>query len=272
MSKSHRPSREEKMHRTERRLESNVFDRPTLFAIAKLQRMGLFETVDYPIAKGKEANVFCGTTKEGGKVAIKIYRIETSNFIRMHEYIEGDPRFANTRRARFETIVTWTRKEYSNLKAFYSARISVPRPLGFLRNIVVMEFLGEGNIAFSTLDQIRSENPQKNFDFLLSEVKRIYQLGFVHADVSEYNIVVTDEGLRLLDCAQAVLLAHPRADDFLRRDVENLVRFFKKQGAKCDLESALAFVKDGKPVTRGLDTVKYDAEQIRKLKVEMEKE
>ncbi len=261
MPKSHLPKREDKMHKTERRLESNVFDRPTLFAIAKLQRMGLFETVDYPVAKGKEANIFCGTTKEGGKVAIKIYRIDTSNFIRMHEYIEGDPRFANTRRARFETIVTWTRKEYSNLRAFYAARISVPRPLGFLRNIVVMEFLGEGNIAYSTLDQMGSEQPQKDFDFLLSEVKRIYQLGFVHADVSEYNIVVTDDGLRLLDCAQAVLLAHPRADDFLRRDVGNLVRFFKKQGAKCDIESALLSVKDGKPVLRGLEALKYESER-----------
>lgn len=258
--KKHRPSREEKMHKVERRLESDVFDRHTLFAIAKLRKSGFFETVDYPVAKGKEANIFCATTHEGEKVAVKIYRIETSNFIRMHEYIDGDPRFSNTRRARFETILAWTRKEYSNLKVFYEARVAVPKPITFLRNIVVMEFLGEKNIAFSTLDQIGSEQPRKDFEFLLSEVKKIYQLGFVHSDISEYNIVVTDEGLRLLDCAQAVLLAHPKAEEFLQRDVGNLVRFFKKQGAKCDLESAMKYVKDEKPVMRGLEAVKYESE------------
>ena len=258
-SKKKRPKREDKMIRTEKRLESDVFDRQSLFAISKLRQQGHFETVDYPVAKGKEANIFCGTTKEGGKVAIKIYRIDTSNFIRMHDYIDGDPRFANTSRKRFETILAWTRKEYSNLKAFHEAGVLVPRPLAFLRNIVVMEFFGEREIAFSTLARMGSENPQKDFDFMMTQVKKIYQAGFVHGDISEYNILVTDDGLKLLDCAQAVLLAHPRADDFLRRDVENLVRFFRKKGAKgADFEKALAYVKDGKPVLRGLEQVQYD--------------
>lgn len=255
LSRRKRPRREDKMVKADGRLEEQVFDRQTLFAIAKLMKDGLFETLDYPVAKGKEANVFCATAGDGGKVAVKIYRIETSNFIRMHEYISGDPRFANVGRSRFATLLAWTRKEYSNLRAFYEAGISVPRPLAFLRNIVVMEFLGEGSIAFSTLDQIGSAHPQKDYDFLLSEVKKIYQLGFVHSDISEYNIAVTDGGLRILDCAQAVLLAHPRAQDFLERDVQNLVRFFSKQGAKADLEEAMKCVKDGKPVRRGLEAL-----------------
>ncbi|MEM2138421.1 MAG: serine protein kinase RIO [Candidatus Anstonellaceae archaeon] len=256
-SKKKRPKREDKMIRAERRLESDVFDRQTLHAISKLRQQGLFETVDYPVAKGKEANIFCGTTREGGKVAIKIYRIDTSNFIRMHDYLDGDPRFAHTSRQRFETILAWTKKEFSNLKTFYDGGVKVPKPLGFLRNIVVMEFFSEGSIAFSTLEQMGSEQPQKDYDFLLSQIKKIYQLGFVHADVSEYNILVTDDGLKLLDCAQAVLLAHPRAEDFLQRDVQNLVRYFKKQGAETDFEKAMAYIKDGKPVLRGLEARAY---------------
>lgn len=255
-----RPAHEEKRTKHERRLESNVFDRQSLMAISKLRQQGHFDTVDYPVAKGKEANLFCGTASDGSKVAIKIYRIETSNFIRMHDYIDGDPRFAGTSRKRFETLLAWTRKEYSNLKAFYEGGVAVPRPLAFLRNIVVMEFLGEGNIAFSTLAEIKSAAPQKDYDFLLSQIKKIYQLGFVHSDISEYNIVVTDGGLRILDCAQAVLLAHPRAEDFLRRDLQVLTKYFRKQGADAEIEKAMAYVKDGKPVLRGMEAVKYDSE------------
>lgn len=259
-SKTKQPRREDKMIKVERRMEEDVFDRQSLLAISKLRQQGHFETLDYPVAKGKEANVFCATTSEGTKVAVKIYRIETSNFIRMHDYIEGDPRFANTSRKRFETLLAWTRKEYSNLKAFHEGGVMVPRPIAFLRNIVVMEFFGEGNIAFSTLDQLGSADPQHDYDFLLAQMKKIYQLGFVHADFSPYNIVVTDDGLKILDCAQAVLLAHPRAEDFLARDVENLVKYFKKQGAAADFEAAMKYIKDGKPVLRGLEATLYNSE------------
>lgn len=243
------------MDQRERRLEEDVFDRPTLHAISKLRQQGHFETVDYPIAKGKEANVFCATCSDGSKVAVKIYRMETSNFIRMHDYLDGDPRFAKTSKKRYETILAWTRKEYSNLKNFFDGGVAVPRPIAFLRNIVVMEFLGLENLAYSTLDQLGSENPQKDFEFLLGQIKKIYQLGFVHGDFSEYNIVVTDGGLRILDCAQAVLLAHPKAEDFLSRDVQNLVNYFRKQGADADEAKAMAWIKDGKPVLRGLEAL-----------------
>ncbi len=258
-SKRKRPKREDKMVKADARLEEEVFDRKTLLAIDKLMHDGHFSTLDYPVAKGKEANVFCATTADGGKVAVKIYRIETSNFIRMHEYLDGDPRFAHTSSKRFETLIAWARKEYSNLKAFHEAGIAVPRPIAFLRNIVVMEFFGEGSIAFSALDQIGSADPQHDYDFLIAQIKKIYQLGFVHSDFSPYNILVTDDGLKILDCAQAVLLAHPRAEDFLARDLENLVKYFKKQGALCDFDSAMSYIRDGKPVLRGLESVAYDA-------------
>ena len=124
-----------------------------------------------------------------------------------------------------------------------------------------MEFFGEGSIAYSTLDQLGSSAPQHDYDFLLAQVKKIYQLGFVHSDFSPYNILVTDDGLKILDCAQAVLLAHPRAEDFLARDVLNLVKYFKKEGADADFDAAMKYIKDGKPVLRGLEAIKHAAEK-----------
>jgi len=255
LSKRKRPDREDKVTKPESPLEEQVFDRETRFAITKLRQQGHFDSMEYPIAKGKEAIVFLATTKEGGKVAVKIYRIDTSNFVHMHDYLDGDPRFSNTGKGRFDTILAWARKEYSNLSAFYKARVAVPKPLGFLRNIVVMEFFGEGNIAFSEMSQIGTANPQKDYEFILGQIKRIYQAGFVHADLSEYNILVTDDGLKILDCAQSVLLAHPHAEEFLERDVRNISNYFRKKGAKVDADAALAWVKDGKPILRGLEAV-----------------
>jgi RIO kinase 1 len=258
--KKKRPPKEVKMLDPENKIENDVFDRQTLIALSKLQKKELFETVDFLVSKGKEANVYRGTTKENEHVAIKIYRIETSNFIHMHEYLLGDPRFSGVKKDRFQTILAWTKKEFSNLKVFYEGKIAVPKPLGFLRNILVMEFLGKGGLPFPTLDTVKTIEPKKDFDFLISEVKKIYQLGFVHADLSPYNIMVTDEGLKIIDCSQAVSLKHPKGEEFLERDVKNLINFFKKEGLSENLENCINFIKDGKPVLKGLEAIKFETD------------
>ena len=52
----------------------------------------------------------------------------------------------------------------------------------------------------------------------------------VHGDFSEYNIFKTDNGLVLFDLGSAVDLRHPNAQEFLKRDINNITRFFSKRG------------------------------------------
>ncbi len=48
-------------------------------------------------------------------------------------------------------------------------------------------------------------------------VRNLYQkCRLVHADLSEYNVLVHDNQLYCIDVSQAVELDHPRAFDFLR--------------------------------------------------------
>ena len=54
------------------------------------------------ISVGKESNIFSALTKEGKKVIVKIYRLETCDFGRMYNYIRGDPRFVNLKKKRRE--------------------------------------------------------------------------------------------------------------------------------------------------------------------------
>ena len=49
----------------DRRVFDAVFDRSTLLSLHKLMQAGEIETVDYPIARGKEAHVFHATTNQG---------------------------------------------------------------------------------------------------------------------------------------------------------------------------------------------------------------
>jgi RIO kinase 1 len=73
------------------------------------------------------------------------------------------------------------------------------------------------------------KDPKRIFRLLLTYLSRLYQKGdLVHADLSEYNIMIWNERPVIFDVAQSVLIQHPMADRFLRRDLENLHKYFKR--------------------------------------------
>jgi len=58
----------------------------------------------------------------------------------------------------------------------------------------------------------------------------------VHADLSEFNILNFEEEPVFIDLSQSTTTEHPQAQEFLRRDVRNVVKYFNKQGLKLDEE------------------------------------
>jgi len=56
-----------------------------------------------------------------------------------------------------------------------------------------------------------------------------YREGYVHADMSEYNVFVTNEGVVVFDWPQAVPTDHENARELLTRDVENIVSYFERK-------------------------------------------
>ncbi|MDD3622220.1 MAG: serine protein kinase RIO, partial [Methanofollis sp.] len=101
-----------------RKVRGEVFDEVTLLALYRLVHKKKLSAVGGSLSTGKEANVFLGERDER-PVAIKIYRMRTANFKAMADYIIGDPRFVSVRRTRKDIVVTWTRKEFANLKRAY---------------------------------------------------------------------------------------------------------------------------------------------------------
>lgn len=213
------------------KVREDVFDEITLLSLYRLVHKGWLTAIGGSISTGKEANVFFGE-KDGTDLAIKIYRIRTANFNTMSEYIIGDRRFAGIRRTRKDIVFAWTRKEYSNLLRAHEAGLSVPRPLVWDRNILVMEFLGEDERPYPQLRLAELEDPAGAYREILDFIRVLYRdAGLVHADLSEYNILAGDR-LYFIDMGQAVTRDHPRALSFLARDIAQINRFFR---SKCPL-------------------------------------
>lgn len=216
-----------------RKVTGEVFDEVTLLALYKLVNKKVISSLGGSISSGKEANVFLAG-REGGDAAVKIYRIRTGNFTTMSEYIVGDPRFANIRRTHKDLIFAWTKKEFSNLSRAAEAGLPCPKPHAFERNILIMEFLGENGISYPQLRQVMPKTPEETYEEAIGLIRDLYQKAkLIHGDLSEYNILTGPEGLILIDMAQAVTPDHPRAYNFLFRDICNINRFFER---KCTVQ------------------------------------
>jgi len=208
------------------KVRQDVFDEATLIALYRLANKKIISSIGGALSTGKEANIFLGE-KDGQLIVIKIYMIRTANFKAMTDYLDGDPRFANVRRIKKEIIFAWTRKEYSNLMRAQEAGIAVPKPLAFNRNILLMEFLGKDEKPYPQLRLAMMEDAEKIYHLILEYMEILCKKArLIHADLSEYNILLGDRPY-LIDMGQSVTLDHPRAMQFLIRDIANVNRFFK---------------------------------------------
>ena len=217
-----------------RKVTNEVFDEVTLLALYKLVNKKVITSMGGSISTGKEANVFsAGRKSEAGEeigAAVKIYRLRTGNFTTMSEYILGDPRFSNIKKSHKDIIFAWTKKEYSNLSRTREAGIPCPEPYAFDRNILIMQFLGEGIIPYPQMRQQLPGNPKESYEEAVGLIRDLYQKArLVHGDLSEYNILTGPDGLILIDLAPAVTPEHPKAYHFLFRHLRTITRSFSSQ-------------------------------------------
>lgn len=211
-----------------------VFDRPTLLNLYQLLNRRVLTRVYGVVKAGKESRIYWGETSRGMEAAIKIYLTISSEFKKgMLNYIIGDPRFPRIRRDTRTLIELWARKEYKNLSNTYSAGVRAPKPVTVRGNILVMEFIGEKGIPAPLLREVSDQAMDKVYRRILEMVHTLYNKAeIIHADLSEYNVMIWKGEPVLIDFSQAVHRDHPSAGTYLRRDLENLNRFFSKRGVE----------------------------------------
>ena len=67
----------------DRKVASEIFDKLTLQTLYKLANQGYLDLLNGAVSTGKEANVLKGVKDDGSYLAVKIYRIATSDFRKM---------------------------------------------------------------------------------------------------------------------------------------------------------------------------------------------
>lgn len=220
---------------SDRKTESEVFDKSTISVLEKLISDRMINSLDFPISTGKEGNVFRATTPNNKYLALKIYRTNTSTFKHIAQYIIGDPRFKTMHNSRRDIVFAWTQKEFKNLERLKKAGVRAPKPILFNKNVLVMDYIGDSNRPAPMLKDVILKHPDLIFKEVIDFISKMYtKAELVHADMSAFNVLMYRNKPYVIDLGQGVLREHPNSDDFLKRDIHNIVSYFKKLNIRAD--------------------------------------
>jgi RIO kinase 1 len=217
-----------------------VIDQNASKVLSGLQSKGILKEITGTIASGKESGVFLATLGPKGEIlcqdmsitspiVIKIFRTSTLNFKKILTYISGDIRFKKYSKKTRSFIKLWVEKEFRNLKRSTSVGVNAPKPILVKNNVLLMELIGKNGIPSPLLKSVPQKASISTLETLLQQVSILYQkAGLVHGDLSPYNIIMKDTTPYVIDMSQSVLISHPNAQEFLKRDLSNILTFFNK--------------------------------------------
>ncbi|MEM1581577.1 MAG: serine/threonine-protein kinase RIO2 [Candidatus Bathyarchaeia archaeon] len=209
-------------------------------ALNALVKTGVLESLGKPLGVGKESDVYDALTQRGERVAVKFHRLGRISFRqirRLRGYLLNRRHASWLYKSRLAA-----EREIEALNLVYPCGVSSPKPIAHNRHVVVMGII-EGECLFR---YIEIPNPEIILDEILENVKKAYvSAGVIHGDLSEFNIVLTpDQRILIIDWPQFIRTNHPNADEFLKRDVRNVLQFFKrKYGITRDLEGILDYIR-----------------------------
>lgn len=200
-----------------------------------LIEQGVIDEVVCALKSGKEASVYIVTRREQTLCA-KVYKdAEHRGFHKLAEYQEGrkfrgsrDAR-AMGRRGRHGRRVQeteWKNAEVDALYNFDRAGVRVPRPEGVHDGVLLMELIrdADGVTAPQLHDvDMTADQAREWHAFMMQQIVRMLCSGFIHGDLSAYNVLIDARGPVIIDLPQAVNAAgNNNAFRMLARDVNNM--------------------------------------------------
>lgn len=200
---------------------------------------GLIDDVLQRLKSGKEADVY--TVLCGGKVqCAKVYKEATQrSFKQAVQYQEGR-KTRNSRNARAmqkgtkfgrkQQEESWQTAEVDALFRLANAGVRVPQPYLCIDGVLLMELVTDanGSVAPRLSDVTLSEEEAiTDFHTMIRNIVRMLCAGIVHGDLSEFNVLLDDQGPVIIDLPQAVdAAANNHAESMFERDVDNITSYY----------------------------------------------
>jgi RIO kinase 1 len=212
--------------------------------------------VDYELGvlkTGKEADVHLirREVPDSGRsclLAAKRYRDERHRqFHRSAVYQEGrrtrktrDARAIRNRSAWGRQVIAghWARAEFDALRMLCQLGAAVPYPAQIVGTELLMEFVGDAEGAPAPRLAEITTRGARLADLWEQAVELMVGLaaaGYAHGDLSEFNLLVHEQRLVMIDLPQLVdVIANPQGPSFMDRDASTVASWFARRDFPID--------------------------------------
>jgi len=212
------------------------------------------------IKAGKEATVYaCSAHPSTGEsmLAAKVYREwslrgsqnmslyqqgrgmldEDGNAEQSHSGRQSPASAKKSKRGKVATQTSWLMHEFTLLESLHAMGADVPRPIEHGEHVLLMQYIGSDAAAAPTLNDVELEpaEAKRLFERVIYNVEILLGLGWVHGDLSEYNIMYDRGRIVLIDFPQvADARNNPKARALFERDIARVASYFGRSGHTVD--------------------------------------
>jgi RIO kinase 2 len=207
-----------------------------IYVLKILSNRNTITSIGPQIGIGKEAEIYLAHDSQEKDKILKMFRLGRSSFKQIKRKRDISTSTSNWLLLNIQTA----KREYDILNYLRQSSTSFPIPLYRSFHCIVMEpFYGSRLADAESLD-----DPQSVLEKIISNVKIAYQSGYINGDLNEYNIMVNNDNIFILDWPQAIKVDTINANVVLLRDVTNILKFFsKKYKIETDVENTINYIK-----------------------------
>lgn len=189
------------------------------------------------IKTGKEATVHL-VQSMGREMALKVYKRDTKfssrkQYFNQQEILdsrEGRAIRNNSQFGKKVMLSVWAYREYDTIRRLLEDGAAVPEVYKVADNYLLMEFIGQSGVPTPQLytQRLSSAAAQDCFQQILTNIEIFWLAGYVHGDLSAYNILWDGQRATVIDFPQVVKLSQSAtAPNKLLRDIDNVDSYFR---------------------------------------------
>lgn len=207
-----------------------------IYVLKILSNRNTITSIGPQIGIGKEAEIYLAHDSQEKDKILKMFRLGRSSF----KQIKRKRDISTSTSSWLLLNIQTAKREYDILNYLRQSSTSFPTPLYRSFHCIVMEpFYGSRLADAESLD-----DPQSVLEKIISNVKIAYQNGYINGDLNEYNIMVNNDNIFILDWPQAIKVDTINANVVLLRDVKNILKFFsKKYKIETDVGNTINHIK-----------------------------
>jgi RIO kinase 2 len=192
-----------------------------MYVLKILSNKNIITALGPQIGIGKEAEVYLARDLLNQDRILKMFRLGRSSFKQIKRKRDVGTGINSWLLLNIETA----KKEYDILTYLKDSSSSFPTPLYRSFHCIVMEAIYGNRLS----DIGNLSDPELVLDKIINNIAIAYRRGFINGDLNEYNILLNDDNIFILDWPQAVIVDTVNADIVLTRDVKNILKFFSKK-------------------------------------------